>query len=273
MRRAIMGLATVLGVARRGYFIPYRYASDVPAQAGGYPGLERILDGCRETFVDWLSVVDAHAGELRAIDGSGRDRARWDQDWFPRLDAAIAYATIRRLAPRLVIEVGSGHSTRFMARAIADGRLSTELLAIDPAPRAAIEALPVTLARTTLQQADRILFARLRPGDLLCMDSSHILMPGTDVDIMINDILPSLPPGVVVFFHDIFLPDPYPADWAWRGYNEQSGVSALMQGGYVPLFASRYVVTRMAAELEATVVAGLPLVRGAHESGLWLVKT
>jgi hypothetical protein len=90
---------------------------------------------------------------------------------------------------------------------------------------------------------------------------------------MINDILPALPTGVVVFFHDIFLPDPYPAHWAWRGYNEQSGVGALVQGGYAPLFASRYVVTRMAAEVEATVVAGLPLVRGAHESGLWLVKT
>jgi hypothetical protein len=151
--------------------------------------------------------------------------------------------------------------------------LSTELLAIDPAPRATIEALPVTLARTTLQQADRTLFARLRPGDLLCMDSSHILMPGTDVDIMINDILPVLPSGVVVFFHDIFLPDPYPAAWAWRGYNEQNGVGALIQGGFVPLFASRYVVSRMTTELEATVVAGLPLVPGAHESGLWLIKT
>ena len=268
-----MGLATVLGLAPRGYFIPYRYASGLGRRAGGYPALERILDGHRATFGDWLSVVDAHAADLRAIDGSGDDRARWDQDWFPRLDAAIAYAMIRRLTPKLVIEVGSGHSTRFMARAIADGGLSTELVAIDPAPRAAIEALPLTLVRATLQQAEPSLFARLGPGDLLCVDSSHILMPGTDVDIVVNDILPSLPSGVVVFFHDIFLPDPYPAEWEWRGYNEQAAVGALMQGGYTPLFASRYVVTRMAAGLEATVVPSLPLVPGALESGLWLVKT
>lgn len=191
----------------------------------------------------------------------------------PRLDAAVAYTLVRKLAPRLIVEVGSGHSTRFMARAIADGGLETELVTIDPAPRATIEALPVTLVRGTLQQADPELFGRLQSGDMLCVDSSHILMPGTDVDIAVNDILPSLPSGVIVFFHDIFLPDAYPPDWAWRGYNEQNGVGALLQAGYEPLFASRYAVTRMAEDLAATVVARLPLVAGAWESGLWLRKT
>lgn len=267
-----MGLATVLGLARRGFFIPYRYASGLPLRDPGYPGLERVFETSRESFVSWLSAIDALAAELSAIDGSGDDRARWDQDWFPRLDAAMAYAVVRRSAPSLVIEVGSGHSTRFMARAIADGGLSTELVAIDPSPRAAIEALPVTVVRKTLQQADRALFGRLRAGDLLCVDSSHILMPGTDVDIVVNDILATLPSGVLVFFHDIFLPDAYPAHWQWRNYNEQNAVGALLQGGYKPLFSSRYVATRMAGELARTVVADLPLVPGALESGLWLVK-
>ena len=45
-----MGLATVLGLAPRGYFIPYRYASGLGRRAGGYPALERILDGHRATF-------------------------------------------------------------------------------------------------------------------------------------------------------------------------------------------------------------------------------
>ncbi len=41
--------------------------------------------------------------------------------------------------------------------------------------------------------------------------------------------------------------DDYPASWAWRGYNEQLGVAALLLGGerYRPLFASHYVVGRM----------------------------
>ena len=55
-------------------------------------------------------------------------------------------------------------------------------------------------------------------------------MPGTDVDFLLNRILPALPAGVLVHVHDVFLPDDYPADWEWRGYNEQLGVAALIQG-------------------------------------------
>ena len=52
--------------------------------------------------------------------------------------------------------------------------------------------------------------------------------------------------------HDIFLPDDYPAAWAWRGYNEQQGVAALLAGGgFRPIFSSRYVITRMAPRFAA----------------------
>ena len=49
-------------------------------------------------------------------------------------------------------------------------------------------------------------------------------MPGSDVDLLLNEVLPQLRPGVLIHLHDIFLPDPYPAGWAWRGYNEQVAV-------------------------------------------------
>ena len=71
--------------------------------------------------------------------------------------------------------------------------------------------------------------------------------------------------------HDIFLPDDYPPDWSWRGYNEQLGFLALITGGdWEVAFASHYVATRMAGELARSVVAALPLPEGARESGLWL---
>jgi hypothetical protein len=55
--------------------------------------------------------------------------------------------------------------------------------------------------------------------------SAHILMPGTDVDILFNHVLPGLRRGVLVHVHDIFLPDDYPPEWEWRGYNEQLGLT------------------------------------------------
>ena len=33
---------------------------------------------------------------------------------------------------------------------------------------------------------------------------------------------------MLLHVHDIFLPDPYPAAWDWRGYNEQAAVAPLI---------------------------------------------
>ncbi|HEX6114775.1 MAG TPA: class I SAM-dependent methyltransferase, partial [Geminicoccaceae bacterium] len=116
-------------------------------------------------------------------------------------------------------------------------------------------------------------FLGLRPGDILFVDSSHILMPGTDVDWLLNRILPGLTAGVLVHFHDVFLPDPYPAAWSWRGYNEQQAIAALLQGRtYDCLFASHYVATRLADRLERAVLSRLPRSADALESSLWLGK-
>ncbi len=78
---------------------------------------------------------------------------------------------------------------------------------------------------------------------------------------------------MVVQVHDVFLPDDYPAEWDWRGYNEQLGVLPALQGGlWDPLFASHYVATRMAADVEACGAGRLPLCPGARESSLWMVR-
>ena len=274
-RRLRFGLATVLGIARRGFFIPYRYADRVPSAGDrpSYAALSEVLHGHADAFRAALSGLDSFADELRAIGGDRPPAPRWDQDWFPRLDAAMAYAMVRRLAPRRIVEVGSGHSTRFLARAVADGGLTTDILSIDPAPRADLSGLRLRLLRAPVQEAGTAPFAELGAGDVLFIDSSHIAMPGTDVDCLLNHVLPALASGVYIHIHDVFLPDDYPADWAWRGYNEQLCVAALIHGGgYRPVFASHYVVMHMNDELGRGVVAGLPLVPGARESSLWLEK-
>ncbi len=220
-----------------------------------------------------LQAIDRHAPALEAIGGEPPPQPRWTQGWFPRLDAAAAYAIVRDRAPARIVEIGSGHSTRFMARAIADGGLATRLTAIDPAPRADIAALDVDHVRATAHNADIALFEELRPGDVLFVDSSHILMPGTDVDFFLNRIWPMLPAGVLVHFHDILLPDDYPPAWQWRGYNEQLGVAPLLSSGAADtVFASRYVATRMAGSLAETVLGRLPMMDVALETSLWLEK-
>lgn len=275
-RRISLGLLTILGLARRGFFIPYRYADSLP-RAGELPSygpFEEHLDARRDQISAWLDAIDGFAADLEAIGDGPPPAPRWNQDWFPRADAAIAYSIVRTIKPTRIVEVGCGHSTRFFARAADDGGFDTRITAIDPAPRADLAGIErVELLRATLQEAGDAQFGMLRQGDILAIDSSHILMPGTDVDMLMNRILPALPDGVYVHIHDIFLPDDYPADWAWRGYNEQQGVAPLISGGgWNVEFASHYAVTRMADRVSDGVLGRLPLKPGAREASLWLKK-
>ena len=181
-----------------------------------------------------------------------------------------AYAMVRSTRPKRIVEVGSGHSTRFLARAVADGALDTEIVAIDPEPRATIEKLPVKWLRTPVQRVAA--FPALAPGDILFIDSSHQLKPGSDVEFLMNAVLPLLAAGVCVHFHDIFLPDGYPRGWEWRRYNEQAAVAALIERNLFKVeFASHAVVARSPEKIRG-VLARLPLLPSAIESSLWLTK-
>jgi predicted O-methyltransferase YrrM len=272
LRRLRLGLLTVTGLARRGFFIPYRYADTIADRQSEYAEIATNFSSHKPAFTQTLELIDNVADTLATFSGPP-PAPRWAQDWFPRSDGAAAYAMVRHHKPGRIVEVGSGHSTRFMAQAIADGDFSCTVTAIDPAPRAAIDALPVRLIRQPVQDVDGDVFAQLIAGDVLFIDSSHLLMPGTDVDVLFNRVLPRLPAGVFVHIHDVFLPDAYPAAWQWRGYNEQLGVAALLQGGgFAPLWSSHYAVTRMKEQIAKSVIATLPFPEGAVESSLWLRK-
>jgi predicted O-methyltransferase YrrM len=180
---------------------------------------------------------------------------------------------MREEKPARVVEIGSGHSTRFLARAVLDGALTAAIVAIDPAPRASLSALKVQHEPALLAEADPTLLAVLGSGDVLFVDSSHVAMPGTDVDRIFADLLPRLPAGIIVHVHDILLPDAYPAAWAWRGYNEATVVAALVgSGAYELLFSSHWVVSRQPDWLASGILADVPLQPGARETSLWLRK-
>jgi len=266
-RRFRMGLATLLG-RKRGFFAPYRYASSV-ATPGPYPAMEAAFRAAEPDFDRILDTVDQHAARLASFDGPPPE-PRWSQSWFPRLDAAAAYALVMIHRPTRIVEIGSGHSTRMLARAAADSGAGTAITCIDPAPRAALRGLDIDWQARVLAEDDLPLFAALGPGDIAFFDSSHLLWPGTDVDMMLNRILPALAPGVLVHIHDILLPDPYPPGWAWRGYTEQLGLPGWILGGaFAPVFSSHYALTRMGAHTRPAIAA-LPLPTGARETSLWL---
>jgi hypothetical protein len=272
LRTAWMTLSAAAGRAK-GFTIPYRYA-DAVTPPTSYPAIEAMFKAAEPEFEAVLDAVAQHLDQFASFGAEKAPEPRFQQDWFPRLDAAVAYEMVHSVRPARIVEVGSGHSTRFLARAAADSESGTQITAIDPAPRATLEGLPIRFLRGTAQQIGLEPFRALGPGDILFIDSSHILMPGTDVDFLFNQVLPQLPAGLYIHIHDVFLPDSYPTEWTWRGYNEQStAASLILHAGYEVRWSSRYVATRMAGDVNASGLAALPLLPGAYESSLWLVKS
>ena len=271
LRRIRFGLSTLLGLAPRGVFLPHRYAASL--RPAPYPALEPAFRAAEPLMRTLLDAAERFGPELARI-AAGDGPARFDQDWFPRLDAVAAYTVVRREAPSRIVEIGSGHSTRFLARAIRDGGLATELVAIDPAPRAPLGALGIRHEPHLLQSADPALFAALGPGDVLFVDSSHLAVPGSDVDHLVGHVLPCLRAGVLVHVHDIPLPDPYPAEWEWRGYNEATVVAAYLAGRAAEIvFSSHWVSTRRPDWITGGIVGRLPARPSARDTSLWLRTT
>ena len=255
-------------------------AGDLAAYAAGgfaYPALEPLFAAAAPAFAALLSAAGRHAGDLRRIACGGpglvgERPARFAQEWFPRLDGIAAYLMVREARPRRILEIGCGHSSRFMAQAIVDGDLRTDFTCVDPRPRAPLAGLPLRHVARRFGAAEAILTAGFRSGDMVFVDSSHVVEPGNEVDRVLLDVLPRLPAGALVHFHDIFLPEDYPAAWDERRYNEQTAVGALLGGGgYEIAFASRYVATRTDL-LAGTVVEDLAPVPDVPETSLWLRK-
>lgn len=259
-------------MADGGVFVPHRYAASLRPPSG-YPALEPLFAAAEPTMAEVLTTIDRFAEIVDRFQGAKPPMPRWGQDWFPGLDGAAAYAIVRSGRPRRILEIGSGHSTRFLAQAVADGGLETEIHCVDPAPRADISALDVRLRRRTLQETNLRTLPVLEPGDILFIDSSHLALPGSDVDLLFSEMIPALEPGVLVHIHDILLPDAYPEAWAWRAYSEHQVVAAwLAAGGLEPLFSSRYVRTRLADRLAGSAGGRIPVSPDAFETSLWCVK-
>jgi hypothetical protein len=134
---------------------------------------------------------------------------------FPEPDARVLFAMVRHLRPQRVVELGSGQTSRVIAAGLrrnAEVGAPTEYRAYDPFPTAVDGGLPglTELVEQKAQDVPDAVFAALREGDVLFVDTTHTVKLGSDVNRIVLGVLPLLAPGVVVHFHDICLPYEYP---------------------------------------------------------------
>ncbi|HET7268579.1 MAG TPA: class I SAM-dependent methyltransferase [Oleiagrimonas sp.] len=151
-------------------------------------------------------------------------------------DADMWYQVIRSMKPRKIVEIGSGHSTLMATRAIKRNRedmsgYACDHVCIEPYEMPWLDQLDVSVVRSKVEDVDMSVFTGLGDGDLLFIDSSHIIRPQGDVLFEYLEILPRLGKGVVVHIHDIFTPRDYPEQWIKgevRMWNEQYLLEAFL---------------------------------------------
>jgi predicted O-methyltransferase YrrM len=196
--------------------------------------LLRLLEGSlpgAEALVREIARFDGAFRSIPLRSGPGSSEPSWRNDWFPALDAMMLYGLLALRNPRHYLEVGSGNSTLFARRAIRDHGLRTQIVSIDPSPRAEVDAICDTVLRQPLEDVDLALATRLTREDLVFVDSSHRSFQNSDVTVFFTEVLPALPPGLVYGLHDILLPDDYPPEWRERLYSEQYLLSCYLAGG------------------------------------------
>jgi len=179
------------------------------------------------------------------LDRSGGDGLfHFGNDMLGPVDAEVLYSVIRYKKPDLVIEIGAGWSTLLIREALRENG-SGAVESYDPSP-------PDWLPDVNRMGAAGITIGSLKPGDVLFVDGSHIWQPGSDVALLFTMILPSLPDGVWVHLHDIFLPDPYP--WPERHYDEQDALAVFMEANpeWSVLFSSHHAQKTIPEILEKT---------------------
>lgn len=92
---------------------------------------------------------------------------------------------------------------------------TADIRCIEPYPPAFLTSPPDGIAEmitSRVQGVPLALFSNLTIDDVVFIDSSHVSKTGSDVNHLMFEVLPRLPIGVHVHFHDIFLPFDYPRD-------------------------------------------------------------
>ena len=172
---------------------------------------------------------------------------------FPVLDMAAYASIIENYKPKNIIEIGAGFSTNFSSLFTDRIGLDTKITAIEPFPREELLKLDnenkISLIEKRIQDIDADVFDKIREleeNDILFIDTSHISNMGSDTNFIFLKILPVVRKGVIIHFHDIYLPYDYSnLVYYKRGtfYNEQYLLASVLanSNSYSCLYSSNKI--------------------------------
>jgi hypothetical protein len=202
-----------------------RYGHGKPAHTELY----NIINARRSNYIDILTRALNFKDSIWAINDFSVEKditkPTWNNGFLPGLDIIGIYTLMAEYKPKKYIEIGSGNSTKVAFKAKTEQKLNTQIISIDPRPRAAIDHLADIVIREPFENTDYKLVDELNENDILFVDNSHRILPNSDSMVFYLEILPRLRKGVIVHIHDIYLPYDYPQFMCDRFYSEQYGLA------------------------------------------------
>jgi hypothetical protein len=153
-----------------------------------------------------LRSRDVYADACRDNGGAG----------YGPVEADVLFAFVAHHRPARIVQIGAGVSTAVMLAAARFVDYQPDVVCIDPYPsgylRSQSEAGRIELVAKPAQSVRAADLADVGDGGLLFVDSTHTVKPGSEVNIVVLEVLPRLPAGARAHFHDITLPYDYPAN-------------------------------------------------------------
>ena len=202
-----------------------RYGHGKPAHTELY----EIINANRDLYKEFIEKALHYKDNIQKIKQSGNDSdvsdPTWNNGFLPGLDIIGIYSMLAINNPKKYIEVGSGNSTKVVHKSKKENNLNTEIISIDPMPRAEIDHLADTVIRKPFEDVDYKEILDLEENDILFIDNSHRILPNSDSMVFYLEVLPKLKKGVIVHIHDIYLPYDYPQFMCDKFYTEPYGLA------------------------------------------------
>ena len=218
------------------------------------------------------------------LDEQHKTKPYLDNYYYGILDAAVLSAMMETHMPSKIIEIGSGISTRYMKLFKDLLKLDTQIVCIDPFPRAEIDDVADIIIREPLEDVLEEENIDLKSGDILFMDGSHYMFQGNDTLTFFFKCLPVIPSGVIIHIHDIYLPEDYNKGVSQQLWSEQYLLAAMLTSGmkgYEVLYPTYYAsktneqISNCLSSIEKEMQNRNFKLRNDHSTGysFWMKKT
>lgn len=207
-----------------------RYGHGNPAHTLLFDIINRNRPLYKDLLESFLKYIERIHGIKDSSKETDENNPTWNNGFLPGLDIVGIYGIIANYKPAKYIEIGSGNSTKVARKSIKENNLNTEIISIDPFPRATIDHLADKVIREPFENLsdNKFIIESLHENDILFIDNSHRVFPNSDAMICFLELLPLLKKGVIVQIHDIYLPFDYPQFMCDRFYNEQYVLAAFI---------------------------------------------